>query len=427
MYQGISLQSAPPFGVVCAFFINAQCYLIIAGVLFGFVTLFPSTYSPQLIALTHCFGLGFFALTMFGSLSQMLPVLAGITLKVPKLTCTLTLLFVNVGIIAFLWAFLSGEKIAFFIAMLALGLGVGGFAISTLAQMLKIRHFNATVSYMFAALLALIIALLCGEALLASYVGLFGAVNHLILVLCHLSVAIFGWIMLLIIGVILQVLPMFYVAPSFEKSFFAYLIPLLYAILIGFLLFLYFAKAEFSHLLPLIFATLCLATSIYAIKTLLKRRRKNFDSTMFLWFFAFANLAFSGVSFILSLANDIFISLVGLFLPLGFVCSIIFAMYYKIIPFLAWFHLSYNGIFELPNLRLIVPPRLAKAQIALFLLGYALCVIMLLLGSFLPTFNTQILSLLCGFCFAGCGVLLIIAVLKAYKVYFVGLKKVKMP
>ncbi len=452
MYQGISLQSAPPFGVVCAFFINASAYLIVAGVLFATQNVALNAYSQQLIALTHCLGVGFFALTMFGALSQMLPVLANIRLKAPKLTCTLTLLFTNVGVIAFLAAFLGffdeilplNSAFAsaggfFLVAMIALGLGVGGFGLVVLAQMLAIRHFNATTLYMFAALIALLVGVIFAQWLLAGFVGFAPSANRLVLVLCHLSLMLFGWIMLLIIGVILQVLPMFYVAPSFEKSFFTRIVPLLFAALLGFLGLLYFTELEFTDFLPLFFAAIALVVSFHALKTLKNRRRKLFDSTMFLWFFAFANLAFSGVFFALSLANAIFMSLAALCFAFGFVCCIIFAMFYKIIPFLTWFHLSYAGVLSLPNMRLIVPPLLIKAQICAFLLGFFLFATQTLLTHFEGEFSgilsifsglqisnfINFLNSLCGLCFVCSGFLLIIAILKAYKIYLAGMKSAK--
>lgn len=424
MFAGISLRYAPPFGVVCAFFINASFYLIIAGGLFAFTNALSSGYSPQLIALTHCFGLGFFALTMFGALLQMLPVLAGIIIKGVKIACALTLFCVNIGITSFLCAFLGFWDLGFGFAMCFLGLGVGGFAFFIIMQMLTIKHFNATTTYMCIALFALLAGLVCAEFLLASYAGLASVSNHFVLVLCHLSFVIFGWIMLLIIGVILQVLPMFYVAPSFDKAFFAKFIPLFYVLLIAFLCFLYFDNADFSNLLPFIFALIAIFTSFYALKTLKNRHRKSFDSTMFLWHFAFYNLAFSAFCFVLSPLSELFISIGGLLLLLGFVCSVIFAMFYKIIPFLAWFHLSFNGILQLPNMRLIIPPRLIKAQIVLFLCAFVLCFATLLLD-FLRL-NTQILGIVCGICFVGCGILLIIAVFKAYMVYHLGLQVPKM-
>lgn len=425
MYEGISLRSAPPFGVVCAFFINASVYLIIAGILFACVNFTQSFYSPQLIALTHCFGIGFFMLMMFGALSQMLPVLAGIRLKAPKFTTFLTLSCVNVGLIAFLWAFLASEQSAFWLAMIMLGFGVGGFALFVLVQMLQIKHFTPTIIYMIIALLALLCGLICAELLLSSYVGLFSAPKHLVLMLCHLSLMIFAWIMLLIVGVILQVLPMFYVASSIDKKYFKIFLPLIYVVLLAFLGILFFTELEFTFFLPIIFAIIAFLTSFYAIKTLLSRRRKSIDTTMFLWFFAFYSLAFSGFFFIVSSLNDIFIGLGAIFIFFGFVCGVIFAMFYKIIPFLAWFHLSYAGVFALPNMRNIIPQRLAKFQISVFLLAFILCFVQFLCPYFAPALNTQILSFLCGLCFALCGFALIIATLKAFIIYHLGLKRQK--
>ena len=45
---------------------------------------------------------------------------------------------------------------------------------------------------------------------------------------------------------------------------------------------------------------------------------------------------------------------------IGFALSIVFAMFYKIVPFLTWFHLSNQGYMEAPMMHDIVHPKMVK-------------------------------------------------------------------
>ena len=59
----------------------------------------------------------------------------------------------------------------------------------------------------------------------------------------------------------------------------------------------------------------------------------------------------------------------------GFSLSVIFAMVYKIVPFLVWFHLSSQGYMEAPMMHEVIKPKMAKIHFflhivsVLFLLG----------------------------------------------------------
>ncbi len=83
---GLMLEQAPPIAVVIRFFITGAIFGILLGV-FLLVTSFGifdiSDYSRELIA-THFLFLGVEASFMIGALFQMLPVLAGVVIRVPN-------------------------------------------------------------------------------------------------------------------------------------------------------------------------------------------------------------------------------------------------------------------------------------------------------------------------------------------------------
>jgi len=51
----------------------------------------------------------------------------------------------------------------------------------------------------------------------------------------------------------------------------------------------------------------------------------------------------------------------------SFVMSVIFAMFYKIVPFLTWFHLNAQGYFSAPMMHEVIHPKTAKKHMWLHL------------------------------------------------------------
>src|SRR5512139_3507256 len=80
-YNALSLAQTPPLSVPLRYLLTAPLFAAAAGVV---VMLFPdvfmSRWTPAALAATHLLTLGFLAMTMFGALQQLLPVLAGSTI-----------------------------------------------------------------------------------------------------------------------------------------------------------------------------------------------------------------------------------------------------------------------------------------------------------------------------------------------------------
>src|SRR5512139_3650333 len=85
-YNALSLSQAPPLSVPVRYFLTAPLFAAAAGLV---VLLFPeallSRWTPATLAATHLLTLGFLAMTMFGALQQLLPVLTGSTIPRPRL------------------------------------------------------------------------------------------------------------------------------------------------------------------------------------------------------------------------------------------------------------------------------------------------------------------------------------------------------
>lgn len=367
MYQGISLTQAPPFGVVISFFLNAFGFLCLAGIMCGILA-FTDNVSA-LPAFVHIFTIGIFLSVMFGALCQMLPVLAGVRIKGVQIVSCVSICTLDIGLCALIGAFLGFGAIYFIIAMIGLNLGIFGFILSVMCSLFGIKHFTPTIYYMLAALGCLCVVSVLGAIMLGAYAGLWSVEDYISMRQMHFVLGGFGWIFLLIVGVCLQVLPMFYVAQNFSKSLYAFILPLMLCIAV-------FALVLGQH--SALFASLSLVSLYFGINAIFRlknRKRKIKDSSMPLWFLGFWLLIVLGAWLMVqaiiesSLLDSIMsknFALISLFaygngvLFGGFCLCIISAMIFKIVPFLAWFHLIFKSIANVPNMRDFIPAKYIK-------------------------------------------------------------------
>jgi hypothetical protein len=176
----------------------------------------------------------------------------------------------------------------------------------------------------------------------------------------HVSLALGGWVMLLIIGVSYQVVPMFQLTPNYPAWLTSALAPALFIVLL--LAVLPQLLATDLHWLAV--AAQCLFwlfAGCFAAATLWlqgKRRRCVADAT--LSFFRLGMMALLCAAMLALAAlflplSDRSAMLIGVIFLLGFATSLMHGMLYKIVPFLVWFHLFRGGVkVGVPNMKEII-------------------------------------------------------------------------
>jgi len=124
---GLSLEQAPPLSVVLRFFITGAGFGVLLGVYllgstFSSVQPFGSTTFNLIV--THLLALGVMASFMLGALFQMLPVIAGVVIKVPTKKAIAVHLFLVMGILFQLFAFSKNGSLFYLLSALFLGSGL---------------------------------------------------------------------------------------------------------------------------------------------------------------------------------------------------------------------------------------------------------------------------------------------------------------
>jgi hypothetical protein len=367
MFQGLSLEQAPPYKLVLKFYITAGVYLVLFTLL-GIALSFgiENKYQYEAIALTHTLTIGFFSFVMFGSMFQMIPVMLGIAYKDVLKRSNIIYILLHVGLISFLIGFLTNTT--FF-------LHVGGVALLGAFVTFSYISFNTVFESVEKDFLVRNFALAFVTLFLASIFGFFALMGHFGFVDTlkygdiHIALMLFGWVFFLVNAVSFKIIPMFFVAkefPDFIKNYFYIIVSILL------LLFIYLRLQDSAMLLYIkILLVLCVITfALTSIHILKNRKRARSDSSVTLWYFAMTNTIIASLFFLASelfgFQAHLFIAFFTLF---GGVYALINAMLYKIVPFLTWFHLSSNMVFD-AEMSDVIPKKAMQKQTYMYYIAY---------------------------------------------------------
>ena len=381
MFQGLSLDQAPPYTIPIKFYLSAALYLIALSIITPIYGLHAtSRYTYEIMAITHIFTLGFITHIMFGSLFQMLPVMLGTAYAHVVKNANIVHIFLNIGIFSFITGFLTNNSLFLYIGGLLLALIFFYFCFLSFKTILLSQEINTPVQNFAASFVVLFIAVIFGFIAL---LGHFGFVNSLQYGNIHIAFMLFGWVFILVISVSYKIIPMFFVA----KEFPLFLQKRLYFIqFILLILFIYAQMQENIFLLNIIKVLLSFSIILFAllsIKILRQRKRARKDVSIQLWYFSMANALLSSLLFIADTLFHINISLyIGFFVLFGTIYPLINAMLYKIIPFLTWFHLSSNMVFE-AEMGNVISKKSMLAQVNFFYIAFLLALFTPLSHSFI--------------------------------------------
>ncbi len=378
---GLSFDQAPPITVPFRFFLVAPLFLLLAAALL--LALGPDALLmrrlPGTLAVVHLVTLGFTSMVMTGALMQMLPVVAGVPVRTPVAVAWLVQVPLLAGALLLPAGLLWSHPLLLTAGAHALGLAFALFLGATLRSLIRAKGDNPAIPAMGLALLALLVAATLGLGLALVRAGKTD-LPYGVLATLHPGWALLGWTALLVFGVAYQVVPMFQLTANYPRPFSRLLVPGLFALLA------LLSGAEALDL-PILagmaeggLALGCTAFAFITLRLQAKRRRTLTDATLLFWragmgFLLLACLLWGALLLVPGpTGSEALWLLLGVaFLP-GFVLAVINGMLYKIVPFLAWFHLQsrYVGRVKIPNMKEFQPEAAARGQLRVFLGAEAL-------------------------------------------------------
>ena len=383
---GLSLDQAPPISVVLRFFVSGAVFGILTGVAmlyFGTQTLTPESTAARVT--THLLALGVMASFMLGALFQMLPVIAGVVLQNPIRKATFVHIAFLAGVLSLVGAFLTNHTFLYTAAAILLASALLYASLIMIINLFNLQNHSSSSKGMLFALIAFTLTLIAALYLLTTLAGGMEGTYYLQIKEAHYSFALFGWVALLIVSISFQVVEMFYVTPAYPKIISNYFTATILTLL---LLKVFGIFQGFAHYIDLLIAVLFILYAAVTIHRLYKRKRPTSDATVWFWRLGMGLLI---VTMLLLIAQNFTSNATVKQLAYGtftlFALSIVFAMVYKIVPFLAWFHLSNQGYMKAPLMHDIIHPKRIKVH---FYLHSALLV------TFLFSFVIPALFYLCG-------------------------------
>jgi len=391
---GLSLEQAPPISVVLRFFVTGALFGTLLGIFMLMDILNIDLVNVEALFI-HTLSLGVMVSFMLGALFQMLPVLAGVVITMPTRKAMIVHLLFVIGLLLQLSAFIdSFTSFLYFISGAYLASGLFYAIYLMLKELFTIKEHSNSSKGMIFALLSLGLAVIFGSYLLLSLGGYIDGAYFMQIKELHYSFALFGWVSLLIVSVSFQVIEMFYITPKYpplmSKNFTSAIFSLLFlkigAIAMG------FETESITAFLAILFMLYGTVT----LHRLYHRKRPTSDATVWFWRLGMGLLIISMTITLLDTFTylPIEVKKVSYFSFIGFGLSIVFAMVYKIVPFLTWFHLSNQGYMEAPMMHDVIHPKQAKRHFYLHVLMLLFLIASLFFNIFILTVLNAILVLL---------------------------------
>jgi hypothetical protein len=378
VYNGLSLDQAPPLSVVIRFFLTVPFFgLLLSALILTHPDEVLSPLHPASLAAIHLMFLGVVTMGMIGALFQMQSVLGGRPIPSAAGNALIIHTFLSVGILALAGGFLFTLPVLFTLASVLLGSAIV-YTANLVLPLLFGGVTHDTLRGMRLALFSLTLTAVLGIIMTSSYAGGSFGPFHEILRASHYSLGLIGWVGALIIAVAFQVVEMFYVTTPYSPWCKRNAFRIIAAALMFKISFLFLG---YGWVFDLALAVLLAGFAVATLKKVQERKRRVGDVSIWFWNAATPLLLLAVLAHTLSLFRTVAaLETVALLAFALFSLAVILGMMGKIVPFLVWFHLSSAGYMDAPVMSNIIPQKQARLLFGLFLLT----AVSLLCGVFIP-------------------------------------------
>lgn len=333
--------SAPPLWLPGAHFTAAFGFLLLGSI--GLVEIASELaagafFAPRVVAAVHFFTLGWITLSIFGALCQFLPVAVGRGLRWHRLA-HLSFGLQVVGASSFVAGLLEGHRALVLTGAGALTAAFVVFAVNLGATLASVRERSLTWWALAGATLFLVVTPIYGTVLgLNLFDGRLG-VHRFHLVAVHAHVAIVGIVLLVIVGVAHHLLPMFLLSHGASERPGRVAVALLFAG--ASLLALPVGSGSLAALAGGLVSAGLIAFVVQAVSFYRHRKRRALDPGMRIAAVGIVGLIAAMAIAPVALArgfDDLHLLATYFVVLIGAITLFIAGHYYKIVPFLIWYH-----------------------------------------------------------------------------------------
>jgi len=339
---GMGSANAPPARLPGEHFAAALLFFLIGTTaLFALAPDLALGYflAPRVAATTHLFTLGWITTSIMGALYQFLPVALDQPIRSIRLAHVSFVLFVP-GLLAFAGGLALGRSVLLLSGAACFGTGLLLFIGNLTATLKRARRRDVTWWALAFATFYLAVTLILGLALTGNLRWGYMGGGRIASIGVHLHVALAGWVLLVIVGVAHRLLPMFLLSHGVTDRFAKFAVGFI-AAGAGVLAFLHHMPPLISRWLPtLLIALGCASFLVQARSYFAHRHRPSLDPGMRLAASALALLSLALVLFWPVVLTDTPARIAIAYVMTAIIAVSLFvaAHYYKIVPFLVWYH-----------------------------------------------------------------------------------------
>lgn len=378
---GLSFEQAPPISVPLRFFLTAPLFALLAAlvVLWHGAEVFDSRWSPATLAATHLLTLGCATMVMAGATLQIMPVLAGAPIAQPRLIALVVHAGLSLGTLSLAGGFLFGEPLLLKGAAVLLGATFAVFLGAVAASLARAPLANIAIAMLWFAMISLAATATLGLWLTASR-GWGIALPAAAMRNLHPAWGLLGWTGLLLMAVANRVVPMFQMTPAYPRWMTRRLGVAILALLAAWSVARWFEVEALALGGTGLLAALYVLFAATTLGLQQRRLRRQPSPTLSFWRVGMlctiaAALLWTGAA-MLGEPPAALAVLLGVLAIVGAALSLINGMLYKIMPFLAWFHLQASGGAgrQVPHVKHYLGDDLQQRQLWLHLAALALMI-----------------------------------------------------
>ncbi len=372
--HGDTATSAPPWILPAEHFAAALAFFVVGAV--ALIAVAPQLavgvfFAPRVVAGVHLFTLGWLVMSIFGALCQFLPVAVGRRLRW-ELLAHVTFALLATGASGFILGLVTAHREVIIAGACTLSAAFVLFALNLGATLASVRERSLTWWALAGASVFLVVTPLYGVMLQLGLERALG-VHRFHVVAVHAHVAIVGVVLMTIVGVAHRLIPMFLLSHGANERPAWVAIALLFTGAV--LLALPVGGMALDAVGGVLAAGGVLAFALQAVLFFRARKRRALDAGMRLAAAGLLGLlvamALAPVAFSRGL-TDTRLLVTYFWLVLGALSLFVAGHYYKIIPFLVWYHRfgPLVGTRKVPKVAELFSQRAATLDALLLVGGY---------------------------------------------------------
>jgi len=361
--MNVSPSFSPPINLMKPYFLLSGFFYLLSMIWLFFIDPLSDLKDFHLIGWVHLYMLGFVMMAIFSAMAQLGPIVVETNHYNINIFKYLSLFLIS-GLVLMLAGFYIQISFLLYGGILVL-IAMSIYALEFLLTLKNAKRSTSITKAMKMSNFFLLLGIITGLVMAAAFSGLLDINPHAILNI-HTFGLVVGFVILLIMGISIILLPMFGSSKrisdnEFSNSFIAISSGVLIMMISPFV----FTKIT-QNIAYLATASSIILYFYQLYKMISSRKRVEHDiwaKSMYVAFISFF------ISFILLLSYLLFenetLLRVGMWIMfIGFFAFVIMGNFYKIIPFLVWFHV-YSPLIEeraVPMLHELLPKRLANLQ-----------------------------------------------------------------